>query len=183
MSTVHRTPEGKVLQFTKGAPDEVLKRCTRFWNGTGEEMMTEAVRQKILEDNKKLADQALRVLCGAQRFWEREPDSYGTEVLEQDLCYIGLSGMIEPVRPEVVGAIQECREAGIRPIMITGDHRDTAVAIARQLGIIDSADQAITGSQLDDISDEELEQEIEKYSVYARVQPEHKVGFVIAWRN
>ncbi|QNM08975.1 cation-translocating P-type ATPase [Wansuia hejianensis] len=183
MSTVHRTPEGKVLQFTKGAPDEVLKRCTRFWNGTGEEMMTEAVRQKILEDNKKLADQALRVLCGAQRFWEREPESNEAEVLEQDLCYIGLSGMIDPVRPEVVGAIQECREAGIRPIMITGDHRDTAVAIARQLGIIDSADQAITGSQLDDISDEELEQEIEKYSVYARVQPEHKVRIVNAWRK
>ena len=91
--------------------------------------------------------------------------------------------MIDPVRPEVVGAIQECREAGIRPIMITGDHRDTAVAIARQLGIIDSADQAITGSQLDDISDEELEQEIEKYSVYARVQPEHKVRIVNAWRK
>ena len=145
--------------------------------------MTEAVRQKILEDNKKLADQALRVLCGAQRFWEREPESNEAEVLEQDLCYIGLSGMIDPVRPEVVGAIQECREAGIRPIMITGDHRDTAVAIARQLGIIDSADQAITGSQLDDISDEELEQEIEKYSVYARVQPEHKVRIVNAWRK
>ena len=183
MSTVHRTPEGKVLQFTKGAPDEVLKRCTRFWNGTGEEMMTEAVRQKILEENKKLADQALRVLCGAQRSWEIEPESDEAEVLEQDLCYIGLSGMIDPVRPEVVGAIQECREAGIRPIMITGDHRDTAVAIARQLGIIDSADQAITGSQLDDISDEELEQEIEKYSVYARVQPEHKVRIVNAWRK
>jgi Ca2+-transporting ATPase len=183
MSTVHRTPEGAVVQFTKGAPDEVLKRCTRVWNGEAETPMTEELRKRILEENRRLADQALRVLCAAQRKWEAQPESNEAEYLEQDLCYIGLSGMIDPVRPEVIGAISECREAGIRPIMITGDHRDTAVAIAKQLGIIENADQAITGAELDEISDEELEQAIEKYSVYARVQPEHKVRIVRAWKK
>ena len=183
MSTVHRTPEGTVIQFTKGAPDEVLKRCTRVWTGEGEAPMTEEIRRGILEENKKLADQALRVLCGAQRSWDTEPENNEAEYLEQDLCYIGLSGMIDPVRPEVIGAIRECREAGIRPIMITGDHKDTAVAIAKQLGIIEDAGQAITGAGLDEISDEDLEQKIEQYSVYARVQPEHKVRIVKAWKK
>ena len=183
MSTVHRTPEETIIQFTKGAPDEVLKRCTRVWTGDGEAPLTEEIREQILKENKRLADQALRVLCGAQRVWSQEPESNEAEYLEQDLCYIGLSGMIDPVRPEVVGAIQECREAGIRPIMITGDHKDTAVAIAKQLGIIENAGQAITGADLDEIGDEELEREIENYSVYARVQPEHKVRIVKAWKK
>ena len=183
MSTVHRTPEETIIQFTKGAPDEVLKRCTRVWTGDGEAPLTEEIREQILKENKRLADQALRVLCGAQRVWSQKPESNEAEYLEQDLCYIGLSGMIDPVRPEVVGAIQECREAGIRPIMITGDHKDTAVAIAKQLGIIENAGQAITGADLDEIGDEELEREIENYSVYARVQPEHKVRIVKAWKK
>lgn len=183
MSTVHRTPEETIIQFTKGAPDEVLKRCTRVWTGDGEAPLTEEIREQILKENKRLADQALRVLCGAQRVWSQEPESNEAEYLEQDLCYIGLSGMIDPVRPEVVGAIQECREAGIRPIMITGDHKDTAVAIAKQLGIIENAGQAITGADLDEIGDEDLEREIENYSVYARVQPEHKVRIVKAWKK
>ena len=144
--------------------------------------MTEELRGEILNANKKMADQALRVLCAARRNWDRIPESCEPEALEQELCYLGLSGMIDPVRPEVIPAIQECREAGIRPVMITGDHKDTAAAIARQLGIIQDASQAITGADLDEISDEELDQKIENYSVYARVQPEHKVRIVKAWK-
>ena len=147
MSTVHRTPEGDILQFTKGAPDEILKRCTQFWNGTEAIPMTDQLRKEILDANKAMADQALRVLCGAQRVWESAPSDFEAATLEQDLCYLGLSGMIDPIRPEVKDAIAECRQAGIRPIMITGDHKDTAVAIAKQLGILENESGAITGSQ------------------------------------
>ena len=183
MSTVHRTPEGGILQFTKGAPDEILQRCTSYWNGQEALPMTEALRQSVLEANKAMADQALRVLCGAQRLWEAVPESYEPDYLEQQLCYLGLSGMIDPIRPEVKAAIQECRDAGIRPVMITGDHRDTAVAIANQLGILQEGQAAITGSQLNDLTDEELTRRISEFSVYARVQPEHKVRIVNAWKR
>ena len=183
MSTVHRAPEGGFIQFTKGAPDEVLRRCTTFWDGTQTIPMTEEMRSAILTANKNMADQALRVLCGAQRVWAEAPGDYAPETLEQDLCYLGLSGMIDPIRPEVKAAIDECRTAGIRPIMITGDHRDTAVAIATQLGILSEGQKAITGSQLNDLTDEELSRRISEFSVYARVQPEHKVRIVNAWRK
>ena len=181
MSTVHKTAEG-IVQYTKGAPDEVLKRCSTMIKGGKIVPLTEADRVAILAANKGFADQALRVLCAAQRVWDAEPTDFSPEYLENELCYIGLTGMIDPVRPEVKPAIERCAEAGIRPIMITGDHRDTAIAIATQLGIITDPSQAITGAQLDEISDEQLETEIEKYSVYARVQPEHKVRIVNAWR-
>ncbi len=183
MSTVHRTPQGTILQFTKGAPDEVLKCCTRAIVDGQEVELTEAIRNQILQDNKKMADRALRVLSSACRNWEQEPDSFEPEYLEQNLTFVGLTGMIDPVRPEVKPAIEECRLAGIKPIMITGDHKDTAIAIAMQLGIIDSPDQAITGAQLDEISDEQFEHDIKKYAVYARVQPEHKVRIVNAWKS
>ncbi len=182
MSTVHQQADGSFIQYTKGAPDEVLKRCTTMYKNGRAVSLDDKARAEILAANKAMADKALRVLCAAQRIWTAEPAEYAPEVLEQELCYIGLTGMIDPVRPEVKPAIDRCREAGIRPIMITGDHRDTAVAIAMQLGIIDSAEQAITGAQLDEISDEQLADDIEKYSVYARVQPEHKVRIVNAWR-
>ena len=130
-----------------------------------------------------MADKALRVLCGARREWDAMPSSTEPEFLEADLTYLGLSGMIDPVRPEVKAAIVECRQAGIRPIMITGDHKDTAVAIAKELGIITDASQAITGAQLNEISDEQFFHDIEKYSVYARVQPEHKVRIVNGWKS
>ena len=169
-------------QLTKGAPDEVLKRCTRALIGGKVVPMTDEIRASILKSNKDMADRALRVLCGAQREWAAMPESSEPEFLEQDLTYLGLSGMIDPVRPEVKAAIVECRQAGIRPIMITGDHKDTAVAIAKELGIIEDASQAITGAQLNEISDEQFKQDIEKYSVYARVQPEHKVRIVTAWK-
>lgn len=182
MSTVHSQKEGGLLQFTKGAPDEILKRCTEALVDGQRVPMTEEIRSSIMADNKEMADRALRVLCAAQRLWDSEPESYEADYLEQNLCYVGLTGMIDPVRPEVEAAIQECREAGIRPIMITGDHRDTAVAIAMELGIITDPSQAITGAELDDISEKDFEQKVENYSVYARVQPEHKVRIVNAWK-
>lgn len=183
MSTIHRTDDGGVVQFTKGAPDVVLKLCTKIWKDGREVELDDVTREEIVRQNKDMADQALRVLCGAQRTWKDVPETSEPEELEQDLVFLGLSGMIDPVRPEVKDAVQECREAGIRPIMITGDHKDTAVAIARELGIIEKADQAITGAQLDDISDEDLDTKIEQYSVYARVQPEHKVRIVKGWKK
>lgn len=183
MSTVHKNAQGQLIQFTKGAPDEVLKRCSKALIDGAVVDMTDAIRAEILKANKAMADQALRVLSAAKKDLEAEPAAYEAELVECDLCFIGLVGMIDPVRPEVKPAIDECRSAGIRPIMITGDHKDTAVAIAMQLGIITSADQAITGAELDDISDEEFETAVEQYSVYARVQPEHKTRIVNAWRK
>ena len=182
MSTVHKTRDGRIIQFTKGAPDEVLKRCASALVGGRAVPMTDEIRASILRSNKEMADKALRVLCGAMREWDKTPESFEADYLERELTYIGLSGMIDPVRPEVKAAIVECRGAGIRPIMITGDHKDTAVAIAKELGIISDASQAITGAQLNDISDEQFRNDIEKYSVYARVQPEHKVRIVTAWK-
>ena len=183
MSTVHKTADGALVQFTKGAPDEILKRCTAALVSGEVVEMTDALRAEILAANKKMADQALRVLAAAKKDLADLPTVYESEALECELCYVGLVGMIDPVRPEVKPAIDECRCAGIRPIMITGDHKDTAVAIALQLGIIEDASAAITGADLDKISDEEFETEVEKYSVYARVQPEHKTRIVNAWRK
>ena len=180
MSTLHRLPDGSIIQYTKGAPDEVLKNCTHALVNGQRVPLTADMRAEILAQNKHMADRALRVLCAAERKWDALPENTSPAFLEQSLTYIGLTGMIDPVRPEV---IEECRRAGIRPIMITGDHRDTAVAIAMQLGIITSPEQAITGAQLDEISDDALDSEIEKYSVYARVQPEHKVRIVNAWKK
>ena len=182
MSTVHRTPDNKIIQFTKGAPDEILKRCAYALRDGEKIPMTDQVREEILKNNKAMADRALRVLCASLREWDDVPQNTEPEYLEKDLTYVGLSGMIDPVRPEVKAAIEECREAGIRPIMITGDHKDTAVAIGMELGIISDPSQAITGAQLDDISDEEFKDRITEFSVYARVQPEHKVRIVKAWK-
>ena len=183
MSTVHQTAYGTLTQFTKGAPDEILVRCTSALIDGKTVPMTDEIRKNVLSANKAMADKALRVLAVAKKELTEVPRSYEPEALENELCFVGLVGMIDPVRPEVKPAIDECRSAGIRPIMITGDHKDTAVAIALQLGIIDNADQAITGAELNEISDEEFESAVEKYSVYARVQPEHKTRIVNAWRK
>lgn len=183
MSTVHKTKENQIIQFTKGAPDEVLKCCTHAIVNGAKVPMTEEIRASILKSNKAMADRALRVLCGACREWDKMPESTEPAFLEQELTYLGLSGMIDPVRPEVKAAIVECREAGIRPIMITGDHKDTAVAIGMELGILSNPSQAITGAQLNEISDEDFQNRIEEFSVYARVQPEHKVRIVNAWKK
>lgn len=182
MSTVH-SKDGAYIQYTKGAPDEVLKCCTKILKDGKVRDITEADRTEILKKNKEYADRALRVLACSFKELSEIPADQSPEVLEKDLVFCGLVGMIDPVRPEVKAAIEECRTAGIRPIMITGDHKDTATAIAMELGIIDSPDAAITGAQLNEISDEDFEKDVEKYSVYARVQPEHKVRIVNAWKK
>jgi len=182
MSTVHDLG-GSYVQYTKGAPDEILKRCAYYEENGAAIPMTDAKRAEILAANKAMADKALRVLAAAKRDWSEKPADNTPEFLEQDLCFIGLTGMIDPVRPEVKPAIEECRSAGIRAVMITGDHKDTAVAIAKELDIITDASQAITGAELDAISDEEIGEAVKKYSVYARVQPEHKVRIVSAWKG
>ena len=182
MSTIHAV-DGAYVQYTKGAPDEVLKRCATYFENGKALPMTDAKRAEILAANKNMADQALRVLAAAKRDWAEKPASNEPAFLEQELCFLGLTGMIDPVRPEVKPAIVECREAGIRPVMITGDHKDTAVAIAKELGIIEDASQAITGADLDKIPDSEIGEAVKKYGVYARVQPEHKVRIVTAWKG
>ena len=182
MSTVHFSGN-KYIQYTKGAPDEVLKLCTKYLKDGSVHELSDDFRNKILDDNKRMADKALRVLCAAYKEYDEMPTSFEANVLEHDLIFIGLTGMIDPVRPEVLDAIKECRIAGIRPIMITGDHKDTATAIGMELGIIEDSSKAITGSMLNDISDEELRNTIGNYSVYARVQPEHKVRIVKAWKD
>ena len=182
MSTVHQTENG-IVQYTKGAPDEILKNCTFALIDGKEVKLTEDIKNDILTANKNMADKALRVLAGAYKNHATAPEDTSPEALENNLVFIGLTGMIDPVRPEVLDAIKKCREAGIKPIMITGDHIDTAVAIALELGIITDKSQAITGAQLNEISDEEFEKAIENYSVYARVQPEHKVRIVTTWKK
>jgi len=181
MSTVHQTANGEIIQFTKGAPDELLMKCTSFLGENGEEPMTQAIIDKINEANSGMANKALRVLGAAYKKLSSVPDKFTPDALENDLVFIGLTGMIDPIRPEVKDAITQCKAAGIRPIMITGDHKATAVAIAAELGIDEGT--AITGAELNEISDEELNETIANYSVYARVQPEHKVRIVKAWKN
>ncbi len=183
MSTIHKTEDGALVQFTKGAPDELLKKCTKALVGGNVIELTDNIKTEILTANKAMADRALRVLAAAKKDLDALPEAFEPEAVECDLVFIGLVGMIDPVRPEVKAAIDECRGAGIRPIMITGDHKDTAIAIAYELGIITDASQAIMGAELDDITDEEFETLVEKYSVYARVQPEHKTRIVNAWRK
>ena len=182
MSTIHAA-DGGFVQYTKGGPDVILSRCAYYYENGEAKPMTEAKRAEIMAANKAMADKALRVLAVAKRDWSEKPADNSPEYLEQDLVFLGLTGMIDPVRPEVKAAIDECRSAGIRPVMITGDHKDTAVAIARELGIITDASQAITGSELDAVSDEELGEFVKNYGVYARVQPEHKVRIVNAWKQ
>ena len=181
MSTVHALETGFV-QYTKGGPDVVLARCNYYWENGEAKPMTEEKRREIMAANKTMADKALRVLAAAKRDWNEKPADNTPEFLEQDLVFLGLTGMIDPVRPEVKAAIEECRTAGIRPVMITGDHKDTAVAIAKELGIITDASEAITGAELDQISDDEICELVKKYGVYARVQPEHKTRIVTAWK-
>ena len=182
MSTIHAV-DGKFIQYTKGGPDVVLARCAYYYENGQVLPMTEEKKAQIMAANKAMADKALRVLAAAKRDWSEKPSDNTPEFLEQELVFLGLTGMIDPVRPEVKAAIEECRSAGIRPVMITGDHKDTAIAIAKELGIIENADQAITGAELDEISDEELLEAVKRYGVYARVQPEHKTRIVTAWKR
>lgn len=182
MSTIHETADG-ILQFTKGAPDEILKHCTKIFKNGEVSPLTDADRDAVLKKNKEFADRALRVLACGYKQLSCVPEDQSPDNIENELVFCGLVGMIDPVRPEVKAAIEECRGAGIRPIMITGDHKDTAVAIALELGIIKDKSEAITGAELDDISDEDFKEKVSQYSVYARVQPEHKVRIVNAWKS
>ena len=183
MSVVVETLDGEFEQYTKGAPDVVLGLCTKMYDGDQIVDMTPERREQIVAANKAMADQALRVLALASRTYSEKPSDCSAGALEHDLVFCGLSGMIDPVRPEVKQAIIEAKDAGIRPVMITGDHIDTAVAIAKDLGIIQDASQAITGAELDKISDEDFKTRVTEISVYARVQPEHKARIVDAWKS
>ena len=183
MSVVVETLDGEYEQYTKGAPDVVIGLCTHIYEGDKVVPLTEERRAELVAANKVMADEALRVLALASRTYTEVPSDCSPAALEHDLVFCGLSGMIDPVRPEVAEAIREAHDAGIRTVMITGDHIDTAVAIAKQLGIVTDRSHAITGADLDRMSDEELDAHIEDYGVYARVQPEHKTRIVEAWKS
>ena len=183
MSVVVETLDDEYEQYTKGAPDVVLGLCTHIYEDGRVVPMTEERRTELIAANKAMADQALRVLALACRHYVEKPADFAAEALEHDLTFCGLSGMIDPERPEVAAAIDEAHTAGIRTVMITGDHIDTAVAIAKNLGIIADRSQAITGAELDRMGDEELDARIEDFGVYARVQPEHKTRIVEAWKR
>ena len=182
MSTVHRDGNS-LVQYTKGACEVLLDRCDGYWQGGEIRPITEEYKEMVMARTKEFADRALRLLGAAFRTWDAEPENYEPETLEQHLIFIGFVGMIDPCRPEVYDAIKQCRAAGIRPIMITGDHIDTAVAIATDLGILTDGMRAVTGSELGAMSDEEFERCYRDISVYARVQPEHKTRIVNAWRK
>ena len=182
MSTVHAVGS-KFIQYTKGAPDEILKKCTHAFVDGRVVAMTDAIRRKVADENTRMGNKALRVFAAAYKEYDAEPKAYEAEVLENDMIFLGLTGMIDPVRPEVKAAIVECRNAGIKPIMITGDHINTAKAIARELGILTDDSQAMMGSDIDKYTNEEFASIVESISVYARVQPEHKTRIVNCWRE
>lgn len=185
MSTIHKEPDGSYFVAVKGAPDQLIKRVTRIEINGEVRPITDEDKQAILAVNKDLAKQALRVLMMAYKTTSEIP-TLESEVVESDLIFSGLVGMIDLERPEAAEAVRVAKEAGIRPIMITGDHQDTAEAIAKRLGIIDpndTEDRVITGAELNELSDEEFQKVFKQYSVYARVSPEHKVRIVKAWQN
>ncbi|WP_339157109.1 cation-translocating P-type ATPase [Streptococcus sp. FSL R7-0248] len=185
MSTIHKEADGSYFIAVKGAPDQLLKRVTRIEINGEVRPITDEDKQAILATNKDLAKQALRVLMMAYKTTNEIP-TLESEVVESDLIFSGLVGMIDPERPEAAEAVRVAKEAGIRPIMITGDHQDTAEAIAKRLGIIDpndTEDHVFTGAELNELSDEEFQKVFKQYSVYARVSPEHKVRIVKAWQN
>lgn len=185
MSTIHKEADGTYFVAVKGAPDQLLKRVTRIEINGEVRPITDEDKQAILATNKDLAKQALRVLMMAYKTSNEIP-TLESAVVESDLIFSGLVGMIDPERPEAAEAVRVAKEAGIRPIMITGDHQDTAEAIAKRLGIIDpndTEDHVFTGAELNELSDEEFQKVFKQYSVYARVSPEHKVRIVKAWQN
>ena len=182
MSTLH-TDGSSVVQYTKGAPDVLLPLCDRIWIDGRAEPMTDAHRAEIAARNRDMTGRALRVLAAGMRTYDALPGDTSPAAIEQHLCFLGLAGMIDPVRPEVVDAIRACRSAGIRPIMITGDHVDTATAIAKELGLLAPGDEAVTGTELSAMDDDTFRRRLQHISVYARVQPEHKTRIVQAWRD
>ena len=188
MSTIHKLADGRYLVAVKGAPDQLIKRVTKIYNNGATNPITEQDIQAISASNDQLARQALRVLAGAYKIIDQLPAEVNSETVENDLIFSGLVAMIDPEREEARGSIEEARTAGIRTIMITGDHAITAQAIAERLTILDASDanneeHVLTGAELNNMSDETLAENIEKYSVYARVSPEHKVRIIRAWQS
>ncbi|MDD4780492.1 MAG: cation-translocating P-type ATPase [Tissierellia bacterium] len=184
MSTFHKNYiEGKVVSFTKGAPDIVISRCNKIaLNGEIIEFSND-LKKRVLEVNTQFAKSALRVLSAAYKIWDEVPSRISSELVENDMIFIGLVGMIDPARPEVKDAIKECKTAGIEAVMITGDYKETAYAIAKDLGMVESEEQAMMGAELDNLSDEQLRQVVKKTKVYARVSPDHKVKIVTALKE
>lgn len=185
MTTVHKLITGKYLVAVKGAPDELLKLCTQYDVNGEIKSMDDQEMDLILSTNKNWAKQALRVLAMGYKILDEMPTEITSENLETNLVFSGLVGMIDPERKEAADAVKVAKDAGIRPIMITGDHRDTAEAIAARLGIIKEGqnDAVITGAELDSMDEQTFEEKVTQYSVYARVSPEHKVRIVKAWQD
>lgn len=183
MTIVRRDSHSKLIVFVKGAPDILLNDCTGIEENGQKKALTSLDRDRVLKVNSDLANQAMRVLAVAYKILDKAPDKYEANLIEKDLIFSGLIAMIDPPREEVKQAIQECKEAGIKTVMITGDHKNTAVAIARELGFFREDSLALTGEELDKLSEEELYRDVEKIPVYARVSPEHKLRIVRAWRK
>ena len=178
MTTINKKADGTLIVNVKGGLDEVLSVTQNILVDGAARPITDEDIVTIKEQNNQMAQNALRVLTVAQKEISDIPSDVNAETIESDLTFVGLLGMIDPARPEVIEAVKKCRTAGIRPIMITGDHKVTAVAIAQEIGMFNEGDTALTGSELEKISDEELYRDVRKYSVYARVAPEHKVRIV-----
>ena len=184
MSTFHKNyVEGKIVSFTKGAPDILIKRCTKIALNGEILDFTDKLKERALSVNTQFAKSALRVLSAAYKVWDEVPDKNTSDIVENDMIFLGLVGMIDPARAEVKDAIKECKQAGIDAVMITGDYKETAFAIAKQLGMAESEDQAIMGAELDNLSDTELREIVKKIKVYARVSPDHKVKIVTALKD
>jgi len=181
MTTLHQMADGKRMAFTKGAPEVVLQRCSHILDDGGMRELKEIERGQILKANEEMAQAALRVLGFAYRDC---PDAIACteEHLEHDLVFLGLTGMMDPPREEAIEATKVCKQVGIKPIMITGDHKLTAVAIAKEIGIYKDGDRVLTGEELEKMSDEEFEKIVDKVTVYARVSPMDKLKIVKAWK-
>ena len=183
MTTLHKTPENGLVDYVKGAPEMILERCTHILENGKEVKLTKEKASKVFQVNEQLASNALRVLAMAYKKLSSAAEKYTDAELEKDLVFVGLEGMIDPPRVEAIQANKTCQKAGIRTVMITGDHKLTAVAIAKEVGIFHEGDLELTGAELDALGDAEFEQEVEKVSVYARVSPEHKLKIVNAWKK
>ncbi len=183
MTTLHKTPQNEVVAYMKGAPETVLEKCSQILESGKEVKLTQAKIAKVLQANEQLASNALRVLAMAYKRLPSAAEKYEDDAIEEGLVFAGLQGMIDPPREEAVQANKTCRKAGIKTVMITGDHKLTAVAVAKEVGIFKEGDLVLVGAELDKLSDAEFEQEVEKVSVYARVSPEHKLKIVNAWKK
>jgi Ca2+-transporting ATPase len=183
MTTLHKTPQNDTVAYVKGAPETVLEKCTHVIEDGREVKLTQERTSKVSQANEQLASNALRVLAMACKRFPASAEKYEDEELEKDLVFVGLQGMIDPPREEAIQANKTCRKAGIKTVMITGDHKLTAVAIAKEVGIFKEGDLVLTGPELDKLSDAEFEAEVEKVSVYARVSPEHKLKIIKAWKD